>query len=397
MIRIGFIINFDFKSWYGGTNVIKNLIYCIQKYSKNNYEPVLFVRKSLKKKDLREFNSIKVVKTNIFDISILNRIFYKIIILFFGRCSRFDTFFEKHNIKVISHVNTFAYNFFTGHKSSIKSISWVTDFQHLYYPEYFSIKNKILRNFNIFLCSLHSSKILVSSYEAQNDLKKVSKKAFRKSAVSQFYFKFDKSKDILGFSELKKIFNVKNNFFLISNQYWIHKNYEIVLESLFFLKKNNKLNNLLILSTGSSKDHRNKNYFDKIMKLVEKYNLNDNFKYLGVVTYQQVLSLMYYSIALINPSKFEGRNVSVEQARSMGKKIILSDIRIHREQNTPRTVFFNPNDYKKLASIIFSTCIKHDINIEKKNNQKIKDTNTYNLFKYYQNYEKIIKSVINLN
>ena len=396
MIKIGFVINFDYKSWYGGTNVIKNLIYCIQKYSKNNYEPVLFVRSSLKKKELKEFNSIKIVKTNIFDVSILNRIFYKVLILLFGRCYRFDSFFEKHNIKVISHINTYAYNFFTGYKSSIKCISWVTDFQHLYYPKYFSIKNKFLRNFNIVLCSLHSSKILVSSYKAQNDLKKISIKAFSKSVVNQFYFKFDKSKDIISFLELKKILNIKKNFFFISNQYWAHKNYEIVLESLFFLKKNNKLNNLLILSTGNSNDHRNKNYFDKIMKLVEKYNLNDNFKYLGVVTFQQVLSLMYHSIALINPSKFEGRNVSVEQARSMGKKIILSDIGIHREQNTPRTVFFNPNDYKKLASIIFNTYIKHNINIEKRYSQKVNDKNTYNLCKYFHNYEKIIKSVINL-
>ena len=32
------------------------------------------------------------------------------------------------------------------------------------------------------------------------------------------------------------------------------------------------------------------------------------------------MSLMYHSIAVINPSKFEGRSSTVEQAKSIGKK-----------------------------------------------------------------------------
>ena len=41
---------------------------------------------------------------------------------------------------------------------------------------------------------------------------------------------------------------------------------------------------------------------------------------------------MYHSIALINPSKFEGRSSTVEQGKSMGEKIILSTIPVHKEQ-----------------------------------------------------------------
>ena len=42
--------------------------------------------------------------------------------------------------------------------------------------------------------------------------------------------------------------------------------------------------------------------------------------------------LIYYSITLINPSKFEGWNTSVMQARAMSKTILLSNIGSHIEQ-----------------------------------------------------------------
>jgi hypothetical protein len=306
----------------------------------------------------------------------------------------FDLFFEKNNIKVISHINAFAYNFFTGHKSSIKCISWIADFQHFYFPRYFTIKNIILRNLNIFFCARYSSKILLSSYDAQNDLKKISRNAFEKSVVSQFYYKFDKKKDIINLSELKKKHNINTNFFFIPNQYWKHKNYDVILKSLFFLKKKNKINNILILSTGYNSDHRNKNYFSEIMKLANNYHLSDNFRYLGLLSHKEVCSLILYSIALINPSKFEGRNVSVEQARAMGKKIILSDINVHLEQNPARAIFFNPYDHKKLAAIIFNTWNKYNIKDEIKYRRAEVLKNEYNLLRYYKNYEQILNSVL---
>ena len=61
---------------------------------------------------------------------------------------------------------------------------------------------------------------------------------------------------------------------------------------------------------------------------------------------------MYHSVALIHPSKFEGRSSPVEQAKSMGKKIILSNINIHREQNPQRGTYFDPNNSLKLSSIM---------------------------------------------
>ncbi len=42
---------------------------------------------------------------------------------------------------------------------------------------------------------------------------------------------------------------------------------------------------------------------------------------LGVVPFKNILFLIYHSTVVINPSKFEGRSSTIEQANSMGKKL----------------------------------------------------------------------------
>ena len=68
------------------------------------------------------------------------------------------------------------------------------------------------------------------------------------------------------------------------------------------------------------------------------------FRPLGVVPYRDMLGLMRHAVAVINPSLFEGWSTSVEEAKSMGKAVVLSDIPVHREQAPGRGLFFDPRD-----------------------------------------------------
>ena len=42
----------------------------------------------------------------------------------------------------------------------------------------------------------------------------------------------------------------------------------------------------------------------------------------------------------------------MEEAKSIGKRIILSDLPVHREQNPPEGVFFPPEDVDTLAAVL---------------------------------------------
>ena len=394
MIRVAFLMNYNPRSWFGGTNLIKNLIYCIKRFSNGKIEPILIVSKSLSKDELKEFKNIKLIKTDLFNHSLILRILLKMEILFFGKSNKIDLFFKKNKIQLISHSNVLAYNFLTGRNSDIKCLSWVADFQYLYYPKYFRYNTKFLRNLNIKFCTVHSSKILLSSYDAQQDLKRVSKKAFNKSAVSQFFFQSPKQSEILNINKLNKKFHLKGKFFYMPNQYWTHKNHITVLKSLKHLKEKNK--NFTVISTGHNHDHRNNSYFNEIFDFIKKNKLEKNYKYLGIIKYNEVLSLIYHSVSLINPSKFEGRHSSVEQARSLGKKIILSDINIHREQSPPRSSFFSPMNFKQLSNLMENNWKNHDLIIEKKNITKAIYNNKNNLKKYYLDWYKIVKKELSI-
>lgn len=394
MKRVGFLINFNYLKWLGGTYVIKNLIYCINLYSKNEIEPVLIIKKDLSKKEIKEFKNIKLLKTNFFhNQNLISKIYNKFLVLFFGKSKKYDNFFIKNNIDILSHSNALSNSLFLGKKSKIKSLPFLADLQYLHFPENFSFKNLLLRKLTIIMCSLHSSKIILSSFDAKKDLKKVSKLGHKKSIVHPFIFKSPNQDKILTLGFLKKKYKISTNFFYLPNQYHIHKNHIVVLKALKHLKKNNKLNDMLIISTGHSEDHRKINHFTEIKKFILENNLENNYQYLGIVPFKEVQSFIFHSVALIHPSKFEGRSSPVEQAKAIGKQVILSNINVHKEQNPKRGIYFNPNNFLKLSSIILETWNNYNSNKEKKFVNIAYKQNTYDLHKYYVDYLKIIKNL----
>ena len=87
------------------------------------------------------------------------------------------------------------------------------------------------------------------------------------------------------------------------------------------------------------------------------------------------MSLMYHSISLINPSKSEGWSNTVEQAKAMDKNLIISNIKVHREQRNKKTKIFDPENFVNLKKILENEYL----NFRKK---KIKKN------KYYKKYNK---------
>jgi glycosyltransferase involved in cell wall biosynthesis len=60
-------------------------------------------------------------------------------------------------------------------------------------------------------------------------------------------------------------------------------------------------------------------------------------------------ALLGTSVALINPSCFEGWSTTVEEAKSFGAPLVLSDIEVHREQAGDTARYFGLDDPATLA------------------------------------------------
>jgi glycosyltransferase involved in cell wall biosynthesis len=91
-----------------------------------------------------------------------------------------------------------------------------------------------------------------------------------------------------------------------------------------------------------------------LMRRVAELGIEEMFRPLGLVPYRDIMSLLRWSVAVINPSLFEGWSTTVEEAKSMGKTVILSDIPTHREQSPDRGKYFSPHSPAQLATLLTS-------------------------------------------
>jgi len=230
-----------------------------------------------------------------------------------------------------------------------KKISWIYDFQHKLLPELFAHEELERRENEFSLITSKSKRIVVSSYDSLNHLKRFYPHTKASVKVLQFVSVIDK-KNVTPIDKLKAKYKIDEPYFIVSNQFWQHKNHLVILEALKIIKAKGKKINLIF--TGKENDHRNSGYFEYLLKFVDENELNYMIKFLGFIPREDQLGLMQYSRAVIQPSKFEGWGTVVEDAKSLLKPVILSDINVHREQMLDRGYYFSPGNAEELASII---------------------------------------------
>lgn len=356
MKRIGVVINFNKDDWLGGYNYFKNLFKFLDKYQKQ-FEPVLIVDKISRLNGDIYFYKHKIIISKLFsNQNFFFKILNKLLILFLGKSFILESFFRNNKMDVLTHSG------YLGRNSKIKSFPWFPDFQEFHFPKNFSLKSRILRKINLLMAYKNSTNILISSNSVMKDLKKINLNAYKKAKLIKHTVDIPARNEILSKSFIKRKFKIYKNYFYLPNAYWAHKNHIVVLKALKILKIKP-----LIISTGKFYDHRAPHHSSYMLETIKKYNLDKNYKYLGIVSDREMYSLLYHSIALINPSKSEGWSNTVEQAKLFKKKVILSNIPVHLEQKSKGFIYFNPNNHvilskilknyskKKIAKFIFSS------------------------------------------
>jgi len=143
------------------------------------------------------------------------------------------------------------------------------------------------------------------------------------------------------------------------------------------------------VSTGRCYDHRDPNYFKTFKNKIYELKLQNYYKIIGIVPFEDLCSLIYNSLGVINPSVSEGFPNSAEQATLLGKIAILSNIDVHREERKKNYFFFDPQNYKQLAKLLTqNTKISKSI-------QNYEINNSYLEKKYIDKYQNFILKNIN--
>lgn len=380
MINVGFIVNSS-EELMGKSNYLKNLIFAIASVKKKNIKVTVFVGKKEKKQTKTFYQKYaNVVEDSMFDKKSMKWFFSKLEHKIFGSNLFLESFLKKYDIKILSHSSIVDLK-------DIKIINWIPDFQHVHLNYIFSKKDIDKRDKNFKEIIKKSNIILLSSFDALRDFNNFDNTNNYKAKVLQFVSQPHKKYFTLDLNDKKNLlkkFNLEENFYYIPNQYWKHKNHMLVFKAINELKNEGVIVN--IVCTGYPDDHRNKDHFQNLKTYINKNNLNKNIRMLGVVTYEEVFSLIKFSKAVINPSLFEGWSSTVEECKSVGKNMILSDLSVHKEQY-PTETFFDKSSFASFKSVIR--------NYEKNNLDHYKNLLEDRTNKFGSKYVKILEELIN--
>jgi glycosyltransferase involved in cell wall biosynthesis len=246
-------------------------------------------------------------------------------------------YLRKCGIQLLSHALSHAE--ILGSRSPTPALGWVPDFQHRHLPTFFTSKELRIRNSIHARMAREMQGMVFSSDNAREDFKRFYPHHRCRTYVLKFVASPITSDVPLPDGVLEK-YEISEPYFHVPNQLWAHKNHEVVFDALRILDRRGACP--LVISTGQTRDYRNPSYFDNFVGRVRDAGLSDRFRFLGLIEYSHVAALMKQAVCMINPSLFEGWSTTVEEAKTLGKRLLLSDIPVHREQAPARAVYFPP-------------------------------------------------------
>ncbi|RBP36671.1 glycosyltransferase involved in cell wall biosynthesis [Roseimicrobium gellanilyticum] len=212
-------------------------------------------------------------------------------------------------------------------------VSWITDFQHLHLPQFFTTQEYKDREENFQQRAQNSNFILLSSQAAKTDYDATLSHASEKAWVAPF-------PSSLVFEELPsgeprdivRQYHLPEKFLLVANQYWAHKNHGVVIEALGKLAAEGV--RIPAVFTGLPSDYRDPSNAptSRILQSIAQQGLAGQVVPLGQVPFAHLQQLMRCAALVIQPSRFEGWSTVVQDIKALGRPLMCSDLPVHREQ-----------------------------------------------------------------
>jgi len=349
-VRLGIIYN-SFPGWVAFANYISNLIFALKNLD-NPPEIIILKNKNVEiDSSIKFYDQIIIIPEKSGGFNFLPHVIKKFI-EYIRRQSEphlIDWLCSRNNIDVVFSHSKCKPN----RKHCIPWITWIPDFQHNHFPNYFNIEEITDRNRGYKTAIQYSDCIIVSSQSVYNDLVTFFPKGQKKCKVVPFVSQIDNNTYIPEVDLICEKYNLPQKYFYLPNQFWIHKNHKLVIDALSHIHKTHP--EITVVCSGNTNDYRNNSYFSRLLLEISMKDLRNNFIVLGLVPRDDVFQLMRQSCAVLQPSLFEGWSTTVEEAKSLGKRLLLSDIPVHREQNPLNAIFFNSTSKGDLANKMIKT------------------------------------------
>lgn len=344
MIRVAFTM-LGGKNWKGGYNYLLNLVRALAEHSSQRIQPVLFFGTDVDEKDAATFeniNGVLVVRSTAFNEDSKSIRLRQALLT--GCDHSAARAFAANGIHVV-----FESAHFYGWRFPVPAVAWIPDFQHRYLRHLFDFKAYWRREIG-FRAQFFSGRIvMLSSEDARQDCERFYPATRGRTHVVRFSVPFVTALDAGAARAVADEYGLPDLFFFLPNQFWKHKNHECVIKALALLKAKGR--EVVVAASGNQADPRDPDHFPRLKLLIENGGLTENFRLLGLIPHAHIPALMQCCVALVNPSTFEGWSTTVEEAKAMGTPMILSSLRVHKEQICS-AAFFDPNSPEELADLL---------------------------------------------
>jgi glycosyltransferase involved in cell wall biosynthesis len=325
--------------WAGGYNYQSNLFAALDSFRPGEIAPVLFAGIDADDADLAPIAAIpgvEIVQSAAFTGG------RGLLAALAGLDRGAAAEFRAHQIDAVFQTRRFF-----GWRLPYPAVIWFPDFQHRRLPQLFPAVARWRREVGFRMQIASGRTVMLSSESAHRDFRKFYPGA--KNEVRVVRFATTPSPALLAAdpAEIVAQYQLPNKYFYLPNQFYTHKNHELVVDALAILAQRGL--DIVVCASGSSEDRRERGHFEQVMARVRSLGLESRFRHLGMIPLSHVYALLRACSGLINPSRSEGWSTTVEEAKSFGVPMILSDLDVHREQTAGAACFFGPDDPKTLA------------------------------------------------
>jgi glycosyltransferase involved in cell wall biosynthesis len=346
-MRVAIAYNFHDRDWLGGKNYFSSLFRAVRAVAGDEIELVLVTGTRTVTSLPTEFPEIETIRTRMLDRMHPLWLLRQLSLRKFNSDPLLARLLRHHRIDVLSHSGNL------GKNSGIKTLAWLYDFQFMHLPEYWQARHVRWAEQRYRAACRQCDGLIVSSADAFKDLERFAPWCEAPKHVLRFVSNPIDFQRLPSKADMRSVYALPEDFFYLPNQFWTNKNHRLAVEALAKLKQQGV--EATIVCTGSSVDGRRPEYFAELMALCKELGVSEQMRILGVIPYQHTQGLMAHARAVINPSRFEGWSTTVEEAKTFQKRLLLSDLGVHREQSPALGRFFSPDDSSELAQLMAET------------------------------------------
>lgn len=331
------------STWTGGMHYLKNLLQALSHSGQGTIEPVLICSTTAPDATLEMLrdNVKEIIRDSSFTLWSPAWSVRQISRRLLDRDMSTERLLNRYHVDAVFHAGLFGMRF------GLPCVNWIADFQHRHMPEMFSRKERQFRD-QLFRDLARMSQVtMVSSNCSKQDFEEALPEYRDRVAVASFVSQIPSSVYATDPLDRLRGYDLPEKFFHLPNQFWKHKNHAVVIDALKLLR--DRRSDISVVCTGKELDRRNPAHVESLKQSIVSSGLKDTIHFLGLIPLDHLYALMRQSVAVINPSFFEGWSTTVEEAHSLGKQVLLSDIPVHREQAPPAATYFDPNDPSDLA------------------------------------------------